>query len=59
MLNIASIATRGPVYRCRNGKTYRKLSDLTHIPTHWMGGVWVDDGRTERLDPNELVQLVG
>ena len=59
MINIASVAAQGPVYRRRNGQTYRKISESLHMPARWMGGVWIDDGRTERLDPNELVSVVG
>jgi hypothetical protein len=58
MLIIASVEACGPVYRRRNGQTYRKLSDSRHIPSHCLDGAWVEDGCIERLDPNELVEVL-
>lgn len=57
MTNIASIPPYA-VYRCRDGRCYRKVSDMIQVSAHWMGGVWVEDGRTIRINPNELVEVV-
>lgn len=59
MINIASLAAHGPAYLRRNGQTYLKISESLHIHATWTGGIWIGDGRTERLNPNELVDVVG
>jgi hypothetical protein len=59
MINIATATVGGAAYRRRDGRTYRKISESLHIQAYWRGGIWIEDGCTERLDPNELVNVVG
>jgi|GEM_PF-2115330 len=49
-------------YRRKNGDTYQKLGEKSHIPVKWleMKGFWKSNGARgpELFDPDELVEFI-
>lgn len=49
----------GPaVYRREGGDVYPKLNQGFHVKVRLDGSAWVGDGSVEKINPDELVEVV-